>query len=199
MAKKRKLLAKWLTAVTFVITFYLMLSFSEEDAINFEDFNVRSSDVVAQSFDALDINSSQPNTGTALEVVPTSAKHDLVRRTLNDEEWGAQTCFGQGIMRIQDQPSFAAAVEFTQRKAPAWTARLTPITGNPGYVQHLGWQTVNDEDAIKNLHITRLRPMLEHYSLSTNPTEWTFRTTRHRGQWRDNEGNVHNVSRPEIF
>lgn len=140
--------------------------------------------------------------------------HELTKRVIDEDEWQGIICAGEHIVNINDQPSYTAAVQYCEGHAPAWVPRMRYVTSiilcvdepnlssllrtiweNPGDQRDYGWSTLGEQATYRDLHISRLRPMLEHYRLSSDPNEWLMRTARHRQSWTDDSGTRHDVSK----
>jgi hypothetical protein len=118
---------------------------------------------------------------------------DLVKRALDDEEWDTLVCVGELLTEFSDKPSYGTAKALADQRAPSWAHKMSTQWENPGHQATYGWSTSEEGSTIKNVHITRMRQMLEYYRLSTDPSEWVMRTARHRTAWKDAADEEHQV------
>lgn len=191
---RAKSFTRWLIAITLVIICYLALLLPvavDDDGILISRAALTgSSTAVANK----NIDTTIRMNDRALEDVSPVQRLGPIKRAMDDDDWDTLVCVGELQTEFSDKPSYAAAKALADQRAPAWAHKMSTTWENPNYQATYGWSTSEEGSTIKNLHITRMRQMLEHYHLSTDPAEWVMRTARHRTAWKDTAGQEHAVS-----
>jgi hypothetical protein len=146
------------------------------------------------SIDAVDFNTTQLNLRNFGTWSPALQKISLTKRALSDEEWQILICGGEHLININDKLSGDDAQTYAEQYTLGFTRKVLSSWSEPESLRRYGWSTIVEPDTLKNMHLNPLRPVLQHYHLRTNPTDWEVRTVRHRRAWKDAADVEHEAS-----
>lgn len=121
-------------------------------------------------------------------------------KRMDDEEWETLACVGEAILGFIDTPSAEAAVAYADgRGMQSWGNRIAAPYEDPAAVAAYGWVTTRDGAAVRDLRINAISDLLNYYGLSTNPSNWEARTTRHSNAWTDMSTNPPTIRQVNVF